>query len=86
MAGRSEYAVALGARLRAVRNQHGLSLHGVAEKSGGGLTVIMVGSYERGDRAVTVERLAELASFYGVTVGDLLPDASVPVSGGGRDA
>ena len=33
----------------------------------------MVGSYERGDRAVTVQRLAELADFYGVPVSELLP-------------
>ena len=31
------------------------------------------GSYERGDRAVTVQRLAELADFYGVPVAELLP-------------
>ena len=36
----------------------------------------MVGSYERGDRAVTVQRLAELADFYGVPVSELLPDSA----------
>jgi len=35
-----------------------------------------VGSYERGDRAVTVSRLAELADFYRVPVSELLPDGS----------
>ena len=34
----------------------------------------MVGSYERGDRAITVAKLADLAEFYGVPVGELLPD------------
>ena len=33
----------------------------------------MVGSYERGDRSVTVARLSELAAFYGVPVSHLLP-------------
>ena len=37
---------------------------------------VVVGSYERGDRAVTVQRLAELADFYGVPVSELLPDGA----------
>ena len=65
---------ALGARLRAIRTQQGLSLHGVEEKSDGRWKAVVVGSYERGDRAVTVQRLAELADFYGVPVAELLPD------------
>jgi transcriptional regulator with XRE-family HTH domain len=69
----SEYAKALGARLRAIRTQQGLSLHGVEEKSRGRWKAVVVGSYERGDRAVTVQRLAELADFYGVPVSELLP-------------
>ena len=53
----SDYARALGARLRAIRTQQGLSLHGVEEKSEGRWKAVVVGSYERGDRAVTVQRL-----------------------------
>jgi transcriptional regulator with XRE-family HTH domain len=69
----SDYAKSLGARLRAIRTQQGLSLHGVEEKSQGRWKAVVVGSYERGDRAVTVQRLAELADFYGVPVNELLP-------------
>ena len=69
----TEYAKALGARLRAIRTQQGLSLHGVEQKSQGRWKAVVVGSYERGDRAVTVQRLAELAHFYGVPVHELLP-------------
>ena len=72
----SDYARALGARLRAIRQQQGLSLHGVEERSQGRWKAVVVGSYERGDRAVTVQRLAELADFYGVPVQALLPDAA----------
>src|SRR3954462_15265349 len=68
------YAKALGQRLRAIRMQQGLSLHGVEEKSEGRWKAVAVGSYERGDRAVTVQRLAELAEFYGVPISELLPD------------
>lgn len=70
----SEYARALGARLRVIRQQQGLSLHGVEQRSRGRWKAVVVGSYERGDRAVTVQRLAELAEFYGVPVTELLPE------------
>lgn len=78
----TDYAKALGARLRAIRTQQGLSLHGVEEKSRGRWKAVVVGSYERGDRAVTVQRLAELAEFYGVPIQELLPEgvsAGAPV-------
>ena len=71
-----EYAKQLGARLRAIRTPQGLSLHGVEEKSQGRWKAVVVGSYERGDRAVTVQKLSELAEFYGVPVAELLPDSS----------
>ncbi len=77
------YAKALGARLRAIRMQQHLSLHGVERKSGGKWKAVVVGSYERGDRAVSVQRLSELAEFYGVPVSDLLPPDDSPFSGGG---
>jgi transcriptional regulator with XRE-family HTH domain len=77
------YAKALGARLRAIRMQQHLSLHGVERKSGGRWKAVVVGSYERGDRAVSVQRLAELAEFYGVPVSDLLPPEDSQFGGGG---
>lgn len=72
----SEYARALGAKLRSIRQQQGLSLHGVEQKSHGKWKAVVVGSYERGDRAVTVHKLAELAEFYGVPVAELLPEST----------
>ena len=72
----TEYTKALGARLRSIRTQQGLSLHGVEEKSDGRWKAVVVGSYERGDRAVTVHKLAQLADFYGVPVAELLPEGS----------
>ncbi len=77
----SDYARALGTRLRGIRTQQGLSLHGVEEKSEGRWKAVVVGSYERGDRAVTVQRLAELADFYGVPVSELLPEGSPGAAG-----
>jgi len=78
----SEYGNSLGARLRSIRQQQGLSLQGVEEKSKGRWKAVVVGSYERGDRAVTVARLAQLAAFYDVPIVELLPEES-PAGGGG---
>jgi transcriptional regulator with XRE-family HTH domain len=82
----SDYAKSLGARLRAIRTQQGLSLHGVEEKSQGRWKAVVVGSYERGDRAVTVQRLAELADFYGVPVSELLPEGDGPSAAASEQA
>jgi transcriptional regulator with XRE-family HTH domain len=68
-----EYQVALGERLRAIRNRQGLSLHQVEEKSAGRWKAVVVGSYERADRSLTVDRLAGLAEFYGVPLAQILP-------------
>jgi transcriptional regulator with XRE-family HTH domain len=70
----SGYAKALGQRLRWIRMQQGLSLHAVEVRSQGAWKAVVVGSYERGDRAITVQRLAALADFYGVPVSELLPE------------
>jgi len=77
-----DYAAALGARLRTVRMQRGLTLQGVQRESAGRWKAVVVGSYERGERAVTVVNLAGLAEFYGVPTEELLPgDAPTPAAG-----
>lgn len=77
-----DYGKRLGARLRAIRQQQRLSLSAVQELSGGRWKAVVVGSYERGDRALTVARLAELAAFYNVPIAEIVPPASVAASGG----
>jgi len=68
-----DYAKAVGERLRAIRQQHGLSLKSVEQRSRGRWKAVVVSSYERGDRAVSVQRLYELAEFYAVPITELLP-------------
>jgi transcriptional regulator with XRE-family HTH domain len=68
------YQQQLGERLRAIRSMQGMTLAEVEERSDGEWKAVVVGSYERGDRAVSVARLSELAAFYGVPVGHLLPE------------
>jgi len=48
----------------------------VEEESQGRWKAVVIGSYERGDRAVTVHKLSDLARFYGVPVEELLPGGS----------
>lgn len=69
----TERQLQLGARLRRIRAQQGLSLAQVEERSGGRWKAVVVGAYERGDRAITIERLAALAGFYDVPIAHLLP-------------
>lgn len=62
----------LGARLRAVRERLGLTRRDVERQSQGRWKAATVASYEAGARTLTVERLAELADFYGASVAELL--------------
>ena len=81
------YSKALGERLRRIRQQKGMSLQDVQQSSNGKWKAAVVGAYERGDRNVTVGRLSELAEFYGVPVGEILPEeasADPRPSNGGR--
>lgn len=78
------YQAELGERLRRIRNQQGLTLHDVESRSRGEWKAVVIGSYERGDRAISVPKLARLAEFYGVPVSELLPgDASTDDDGAG---
>ena len=75
------YAEDVGARLRRIRLQQGLSLQDVERRSGGQWKAAVIGSYERGDRNISASRLCELAEFYQVSPADVLPadDAPRPV-------
>jgi len=70
------YIRAVGARLRVVRNQLGLSLQAVEATSNQEFKASVLGAYERGERAVSVSRLQRLAKLYGVSVDQLLPHES----------
>jgi transcriptional regulator with XRE-family HTH domain len=70
----TEYAQRVGARLRSVRRQKGLSLQDVEAKSSLEFKASVLGAYERGERAISVPRLQRLARFYSVPVDRLLPD------------
>lgn len=69
----TQYAQQVGARLRSVRKQKGLSLQDVEAQSHLEFKASVLGAYERGERAISVPRLQRLARFYGVPVDRLLP-------------
>ncbi|MBA3629291.1 MAG: transcriptional regulator [Actinobacteria bacterium] len=77
----TDYARALGERLRNIRGQKGMSLRDVEHASEGVWKAAVVGAYERGDRNVTVPRLYDLAAFYGVPLSEILPDSGPPPTG-----
>jgi transcriptional regulator with XRE-family HTH domain len=68
------YRARLGRRLRDVRRQRGWSLHDVEVASEGEFKASALGTYERGDRRITLERLQRLARLYRIPVDLLLPE------------
>ena len=75
------YAAGIGRRLRDVRRQRGWSLHEVEVASHGEFKASALGTYERGDRRISLERLQRLARLYRIPVDLLLPeDDAVPLA------
>lgn len=67
------YNEMVGARLRSIRRQRGLSLQDVQRLSAGEFKAAVVGAYERGERALSLPRLHRLAAFFQVPVTQFLP-------------
>ena len=72
----TEALQSIGKAIRAIREARGLSLSGAATETGVPATVI--GSYERGQRGISVARLLRLAAGYGVSPRSLLPNEGPP--------
>jgi transcriptional regulator with XRE-family HTH domain len=70
------YAKRVGERLRAIRKQKDLSLQDVEQASREEFKASVLGAYERGERALSVNRLLRLAELYDVPADQLLPRGS----------
>ena len=68
--------VEISQRLRSVRISRGLSLHDVEIASQGKIKAATLGSYERSDRSLTLERALEIAAHYEIPLGFLLGESS----------
>ena len=66
--------------LRATRMGYGWSLREVAARSAGQVSACKLGTWERGDRGMTVEQADHLAGLYRVPLTELLPDLT-PAAG-----
>ena len=64
------------ARLRAIRQAQSLSLADVEARSGGTLKAVVLGSYERGARTLSVRRAMEIADIYHIPVSELFQPAT----------
>ncbi len=69
----SDYTKALGVGLRRARHKTGMSLQGMEDHTDGRYKASVLGAYERGERAITVERLHKLCWIYQVHVISVLP-------------
>jgi len=74
--------VALQSRLRAVRISKGLTLSQVSLQSKGSISAIALGSYERGDRSLSTQKLFEISQIYGVPVAELLSSPTKGIDSG----
>jgi len=68
-----KFNVSLGQKLRAARRQRSWSLGVVESNTNGEFKASVVGAYERGERAISVQRFVRLAEIYGIAASDLLP-------------
>lgn len=61
-------------RLRKLRKARGWSLADIERRSKGRFKAVVLGSYERGDRALSIKRAIELATIYSVPLHYLLAE------------
>ncbi len=67
-----QFRAAIGEALRSVRRERGLTLRDVARLSRGRFKASALGAYERGERAISLERFMELGGLYGTPADRLL--------------
>lgn len=73
------FSVHLGRVLQQARRAVGLTQAEVVDHLGRAWTVSKLGTYERGERNITVERLGHLVFLYGLDARTLIADALVAV-------
>ena len=68
-------------KLRMIRKSKGWSLQDVERNSNGKWKAVVIGSYERSDRAISLKKAISLMEFYQVPISELFPQITPEVSG-----
>lgn len=76
-------SIALGQRIRYYRKEKGMTQEQLAETIG--ISLSFLGHIERGSRIMSVETLIRFATFFNVSIDDLLQD-SLPMTATARSA
>ena len=66
-------------RLRTIRKSKGWSLQDVEHHSNGKWKAVVVGSYERSDRAISLKKAIALMDFYQVPISELFPESTAKI-------
>lgn len=66
----------IAARMRKLRKARGWTLADVEIQSQGRIRAVVIGSYERGDRSMSVERAIEIADLFNIPLAELLCEPS----------
>jgi transcriptional regulator with XRE-family HTH domain len=61
-------------RIRALRKSRGLTLQDIERMSTGSIKSVVMGSYERGARAISLSRALELANLFQIPIAELLQE------------
>jgi transcriptional regulator with XRE-family HTH domain len=76
----SNASALVSARIRALRREKGWSLKEFERRSGGKIRAITLGSYERGDRSLSVETISLIAETLSVHPSELFASACRPIT------
>jgi transcriptional regulator with XRE-family HTH domain len=68
-------------KLRMIRKSKGWSLQDVERNSNGKWKAVVIGSYERSDRAISLRKAISLMDFYQVPISELFPQITPEVRG-----
>ncbi|MTA31503.1 MAG: hypothetical protein F2526_00125 [Actinobacteria bacterium] len=63
-------------RIRTLRKERGWTLHEVETRTAGSIKAVVMGSYERGTRALSLARTIEIAELFAIPIANLLGDFS----------
>jgi transcriptional regulator with XRE-family HTH domain len=79
----NELKAGIPSAARQARKSRGLTLKEVEKLSGGRFKAVVIGSYERGDRALSLSKAIDLAEIYGCAIDQLLgiPKVDSKISG-----